>query len=248
MFRQTLFDGAVELGRRLRWTQCAACGQGADARLCSECLARHGGVGPSCRRCALPTGAVVETCGRCSAEAPAFGATVAALPYATPWDTLLRRLKYHAAIDLAPALAACLAERVATERRERALRTVDLVLPVPLSQARLRERGFNQAWELARRVAGALSHPASATVLLRQRDTPAQAQLGRAARLRNLQAAFAVAPQAGAGLAGRHLAVVDDVMTTGATAHAAAQTLLEAGAASVQIWVVARTPASPEAA
>jgi ComF family protein len=242
-FHDGALDGASAFGRRLRWTQCAACGQGAGSRLCLECLGREGDVGSSCRRCALPTGTAVEACGRCIAEAPAFAATVAALPYARPWDGLLRRLKYHGAIDLAPAFAERLAERVLAARREYGLRPVDTVLAVPLSQTRLRERGFNQAWELARRIGRRLGHEASASTVLRLRDTPAQAQLGREARLRNLDGAFVVPPSVRDALAGRSVAVVDDVMTTGATAHAVARTLLEAGAASVQLWVVARTPA-----
>jgi ComF family protein len=119
------------------------------------------------------------------------------------------------------------------------------VLPVPLSPARLRERGYNQAWELARRLAVQRGLPAKAQWLQRLRDTPHQVGLSRSERERNLRDAMWVPPEGQAGVAGQHVALVDDVMTTGMTAAAGARALKAAGAASVQVWVVARTP-SPE--
>jgi predicted amidophosphoribosyltransferase len=110
-----------------------------------------------------------------------------------------------------------------------------------MSARRLAERGYNQAWELARRVAAALSLPASASLLLRPVDAGPQIELGRAERQRNLRNAFMVDPRQRGTLQGRRVALVDDVMTTGATAHAAASALLRAGAA-VDVWVLARTP------
>ncbi len=117
-----------------------------------------------------------------------------------------------------------------------------LVLPVPLSPRRLAERGYNQAWELARRVARLRGLPAHAELLQRPVDTAHQAALGRAERQANLRQAFMVDPRRRATLAGLHVALVDDVMTTGATVREAAAVLLRAGAASVQVWVLARTP------
>jgi predicted amidophosphoribosyltransferase len=121
-----------------------------------------------------------------------------------------------------------------------------MVLPVPRAPARLRERGFNQAWELARRVASQVRLPTRADVLQRGRDTTHQIGLARAERLRNLRHAFMVLPDAASAVAGRDVALVDDVMTTGATAAACAQALQAAGARAVQLWVVARTPAPHE--
>jgi ComF family protein len=111
-----------------------------------------------------------------------------------------------------------------------------------MSARRLTERGYNQAWELARRLAAALSLPASASLLLRPADAAQQIELGRTERLRNLRNAFMVDPARRATLRGRRVALVDDVMTTGATAHAAAEALLRAGAAAVDVWILARTP------
>jgi ComF family protein len=128
-------------------------------------------------------------------------------------------------------------------RRDGASRP-DLIVPVPLSPARLAERGYNQAWELARRLARSTGVPARADVLQRVLDTPHQADLNRAQRLLNPRGAFTVPTRRRAAVAGLRIALVDDVLTTGATAREAAQALLRAGAAAVDVWVVARTPES----
>ena len=113
---------------------------------------------------------------------------------------------------------------------------------MPLAPGRLRERGYNQAWELARRVARLRGIAARADVLSRPVETAHQADLPRAQRLANLRAAFTVEPRGRAALQGRHIALVDDVWTTGATVRECAAVLLRAGAASVDAWVLARTP------
>ena len=159
-----------------------------------------------------------------------------AVDYAAPWDRLIVQFKYHGTVDLSAVLSQRLAQAIPHE----AAALADLVLPMPLSRQRLAARGFNQAWELARRVARHHRRDADAYALQRPIDREAQAGLDRAARRRNLRGVFAV-PQPGR-IAGRHVALVDDVMTTGASMAEAAQTLHDAGAASVQAWVLARTP------
>ena len=116
---------------------------------------------------------------------------------------------------------------------------------MPLAPQRLAQRGYNQAWELARRVAAALHLPARPDWLQRPLDTAPQAGLARAARQVNLRNAFMVEPRHRASLAGRRMALVDDVMTTGATLREAAATLLRSGAGAVDVWVLARTPEMP---
>jgi ComF family protein len=168
---------------------------------------------------------------------------VCAVDYAFPWDRLTAEFKFRQQPEWATALAGLL--QAAVQRaRSGSDAGPQLVLPVPLAPGRLAERGYNQAWELARRVAAGLGLPARHDVLLRPLDSGLhQAQLGRADRLRQLQAAFMVEPSARSDLQGLHLAVVDDVMTTGSTARAATAALLQAGAAQVDLWVLARTPA-----
>ncbi|MET0348232.1 MAG: ComF family protein [Rhizobacter sp.] len=213
---------------------CAVCHGWGPSRVCPACLARFAEPAPRCTRCALRVPPGVATCGACLVAPSPLDGAVAAVDYAFPWDHLLLAFKFHAALDLAPALAARL--RAATQANGPA--APELVLPVPQSPDRLRERGFNQAWELARR----LGPPADAHTLLRVRHTPHQLALPEAQRAANVRGAFAVEPSRRHRLAGRHVAVVDDVMTTGATGREVARVLLEAGAASVCWWAVARTP------
>jgi ComF family protein len=160
--------------------------------------------------------------------------------YGFPWDRLIHAFKFSGRAELAGALSGRLLQAV---HRAGFVRP-DLVLPVPLSARRLSQRGYNQAWELARPVARALGLPAETALLMRPLDTGQQAELDRAERLINLRTAFMVDPARRAVLRGRHVALVDDVMTTGATVHEATTTLLRAGAAAVQVWAFARTPES----
>jgi ComF family protein len=162
--------------------------------------------------------------------------------YDFPWDRLITRFKYEQTPELSGLLAACLADAA----RQAQLPLPQLFVPVPLSARRLAERGYDQAWELARSLGRQLQLPARSDLIERRFDGRHQADLSRAQRLSNLQGAFDVTVPGRAVLGGRHLALVDDVMTTGATAHEATRALLAAGAAQVDLWIVARTPAPAE--
>jgi ComF family protein len=213
---------------------------------CGDCEARFAAPRPRCRRCALPLGVAADRCGACLAEPPVFDAAVAVVDYGFPWDGLLADFKFHGRVELGRALARRMAEAVALAEAQAAAAAdgrPDLVLPVPSSRARLAERGFNQAWVLARPLASALGLRSDAGLLLRLADTPHQTALGRSARRANLARAFMVEPARRNELAGRHVALVDDVLTTGATLDAAAAELRRAGARRVTAWVFARTPA-----
>lgn len=214
--------------------QCEVCRAWRHARLCDICVQRFAAGRPRCRQCALPLAGGAERCGDCVRDPPPFEHTACVADYAFPWDGLVAAFKFRGRVELAGPLAALLARAAAPWPAP------DLVCPVPLSPARLSERGYNQAWELARRAAGGT--PARADLLLRPLDTAHQADLTRAERLRNLRSAFVAHPAHRAALAGRRVALVDDVFTTGATARAAALALRQAGAAAVDVWVVARTP------
>jgi ComF family protein len=208
---------------------CFLCRGAARGTLCPACdadLPRLAGT--LCPRCALPSpGAAV--CGRCLADAPHYDATVAALAYRFPADTLVHSLKFRGQLALAPLMGDLLIDKI----RER----IDLVVPVPLSRERLRERGYNQAVEIARHVAKERRVPLELTIMTRERNTQAQADLPWSERARNVRGAF----RCERSLDGAAIAVVDDVMTTGATLDELAATLKRAGAARVVNWVVART-------
>ncbi len=224
--------------RSLLPTQCAVCLGWSRSRICTDCLQRHGARQPRCRLCAIavPEGAAV--CGTCLHRPPPFTRSIAAVDYAYPWADLVAAFKFRTALDLASALSDLLAEAVRAD--DAPLPT--LLLPVPLSAERLRERGMNQAWELARRVGTHLRIRARADLLRRLVNTPHLADLPREQRSARIRGAFGMAPGQSQALRGQCVALVDDVMTSGATATEAARVLQAAGAEAVQVWVVARTP------
>lgn len=187
-------------------------------------------------------GLATAACGACLQQPPPFDNTCCVADYGFPWDRLVLAFKFEGRVELADALAQALQMALEQQLQAQGCALPGLVLPVPLSPQRLAERGYNQAWELARRVARRLGRPARPDVLLRPGDTAHQADLSRAARRSNLRRAFMVDPRQRQAVAGQAVALVDDVMTTGATVREAAAVLLRAGAASVQVWVVARTP------
>jgi ComF family protein len=202
-------------------------------------VARFAPERPRCARCGSRLGVPARSCGACLATPPPFDACIVALDYVFPWDRLIVDFKFNARVELASALAQRLTHAVVAAGGEHPA----LVLPVPLAPGRLVERGYNQAWELGRRSARQLGCAADATLLQRPVDGAHQAELTLQRRLGNLRGAFMVTPSRRSLLAGRHVALVDDVMTSGATLREAAATLRRAGAARVDAWVLARTPA-----
>ena len=219
---------------------CAVCRRWDAGRVCAACLARFAVPRARCRHCALPVGsAEVAACGACLAAPPDFDAACARVDYGYPWDRLIAAFKFHAALDLAPVLADAI---VAAVEAMPPHAPPDLIVPVPLAPLRLRDRGYNQAWLLARRVARRLGCAADVGLVLRWRETAHQPALPPEQRAGNVRGAFALEPRRRAEVQGRSIAVVDDVMTTGSTANEIARTLKQAGAARVAVWTVARTP------
>ena len=211
---------------------CFLCRGAAGEVLCAACLESLPRLpAQSCPRCALPS-AGSAVCGRCLAHPPRYDATFAALWYEFPADALVHAFKFRGELALAPLLARLLAERL------QGAPPVDFVLSVPLSPGRLAERGYNQSLELARRLAAGAGAPLELAGCTRVRETPQQANLPWAERARNVRGAF----RSERSFAGRTVAVVDDVMTTGATLDELAATLKAAGAQQVVNWVLARTP------
>lgn len=220
-------------------SRCQVCGRWPARPVCGACLLRFGGAVPRCPRCAqrLPPGNdPTRPCGHCLRHPPALQACCAAVDYAYPWHHLVARFKFQGE----PAWAHGMAE-LALQRPEvrTAVSHADWLLPIPLSSTRLARRGYNQAWELAQALGGA---KLLADGLVKLVDGPDQIGLTRAQRLHHARASLAVAPRHLDALRGRHVLVVDDVMTTGATLNAAAEVLLRAGAASVGGLAFARTP------
>ncbi len=241
--------------RRALAPWCAVCGvtrvhPDAAAAVCPGCRADYFPVdAPRCRLCACRLPVLAQgagghdRCGRCLVRAPRFDATIALGDYAAPLDALVAALKYHARRDLGRTLGTLLAERVAAIAPGALAGAPDvpgreIVIPLPLAPRRLRERGFNQAEELARAVAAARRCPLAGGLLRRVRDDPPQQSLRRAQRRRNVRGAFSVP----GGCAPAHVWLVDDVLTTGSTLDAAAACLKAAGARTVTNLVVARTP------
>jgi ComF family protein len=206
-------------------------------RLCSACREAHAAPRERCARCALPLPTLVPRCAACEREPVPFAAAIAAVDYVFPWADVVADFKQHQALDHAQLFAQMIVQAAQREHRE-----VDLVVPMPTSATRLRERGFNPAWELTRRVARALHIDTRTGVLQRLIDTPPQRGLDREQRRANVRGAFSVVPHEAWRLQGKRIALVDDVMTTCATAAEATRVMLAAGARSVDVWVLARTP------
>ena len=205
-----------------------------------------GWVGQDCLLCGSPSG-VAFACAACEARLPrcqgtcddalaasrVLDAAAAAFEYRFPMDRLIPRFKFAGDLAVGHWLALQLAQRVAL------LPPPALLVAPPLSAARLRARGFNQALEIAKVVGRKLRVPVDIAGLSRIRDTLPQTGLGARARRRNLRGAFACRLR----FSGEHVAVVDDVFTTGATADAMARVLKDAGAGPVSVWAVARAAA-----
>jgi ComF family protein len=225
---------------------CAVCGLrriGGRATVCSACLGDFFDASvPRCRVCAarLPDQPVYAQgnprCGRCLAVSPAFDATLALGDYAAPLDGMVTALKFGARLDLARVFGRLLAARAAAA--ESVVGRVDAVLAVPLHPVRLRERGFNQSQQIARAVARHWRVPLARQALVRARHRPPQQSLPLAQRRSNVRGAFALRRLPPL----RSVAVVDDVMTSGATLDEVARLLKGAAVARVINLVVARTP------
>lgn len=191
--------------------------------------------GLRCTTCACTVPAGVRQCGACMVQPPPLDACLAAVAYAYPWSRLIADFKFRQN----PAWATIFAQLMrAAPWVEPAIDAADALIPMPLSNQRLRERGYNQALLLAQ----ALEAPkVDNDILLRVVDTPPQRTLPRSERLRSVQHAFAVEPLQAKRIRNQRIVLVDDVMTSGASLHAAALALRRAGAAHITGLVLART-------
>lgn len=215
---------------------CGGAGQG-GLDLCAACLAelptnRHG-----CGRCGLPLPAERppgSLCGACQRRLPPYAVCHAAFRYEEPLPNLVTGAKFRGRLNLARLLGQCLAR----ELGERAVELPERILPVPLHARRLRERGYNQALEIARALGPELGIPVDRRSCVRVLATSPQAELARQARRRNVRGAFRVLRPPGVA----RVAILDDVVTTGSTVSELTRVLLKSGVERVDVWAVARTP------
>jgi ComF family protein len=251
-------------------SQCAVCRSWPTSQVCTACISRFTLRIARCKTCAiaLPLGLATgdvpaiepsllaskidsidsfstgRLCASCLRQPPPTDISLVAVDYAYPWSRLIARYKFGAMPGWAAFFADLLLRSPDVQRALARLSADDFIVPMPLSAQRLQERGFNQAWELARALSKqsksqAISH---ASLLLRVRHTLPQTALDRKARLLNLKGAFQVDPLLAPALIGRRVLLVDDVMTSGASMFSAAQALKAGGAAEVIAVAFARTP------
>lgn len=230
MFRQ-LIEG---ISQRLP-SQCTVCHSWPAQPVCESCVAAFAQPVHRCNTCALPVPTGMQQCGDCVLHLPPVDLCLAAVAYTYPWSALVVDFKFHQHAGWARTLALLMRSAPWVEP---ALDRADLLIPMPLSHQRLRERGFNQTLALARAL-----EPTKVVsdLLLRLHDTPPQSALPRRERMRSVQGVYAVEPLQAHTLKGRRVVLLDDVMTTGASLFAAAQVLKEAGATHITGLVFART-------
>jgi ComF family protein len=231
------------MNRLLRFipVPCALCGTEGGKAICPACRAQfYNDSSMRCGQCALPfyaQGSNLSICGACLTQPPAFDATIAATDYAPPTDQLVLALKFGAQL----AYATLFGEMLHSALRQRQIELPDLLLAVPLGPKRLAERGFNQALEIAKPLARMLKTPLDKHLVLRTRDTAAQALLPPEQRRNNMRGAFTLSSHSVERLRNCHIGIVDDVMTTGETLNELASTLKRFGARRITNLVFART-------
>jgi len=237
-FRKWVDRSRRRLARALWPTSCILCGGagGEDIDLCGDCAADLSRNEPACGVCAEPlSGANSEprVCGTCRRDPPPFASSYVPFRYAYPLDHLVQGLKFRNEL----ACGRVLGQLFAGGLLARGTPLPAAIIPVPLALRRYRQRGYNQASELALSIRRVTGVAVRSDIAIRQRETAEQAGLDRKARLRNVTGAFgAVAP-----LPARHVAILDDVVTTGSTVRELAEVLRRAGAEQIEVWAIART-------
>jgi ComF family protein len=221
--------------------RCVLCraSSGRDNDLCTSCEAEISKPWPHCRHCGLPTTIDSEFCGHCSRQHFSFERCVALAPYQQPIDKLITNFKYQRRMAAGKVLALLLAHKLQQQYHQD--NWPQVLIPVPLHWRRQWRRGFNQAHYLAAILAAELDIPLQASCLERRNATPSQQGMDRRQRRRNLQHAFNVIEPPAHG----HIALIDDVVTTGTTSNLLCKQLLKCGATRIDVWCLARTP-SPQ--
>lgn len=226
-FRQVIYKRAP--------SQCLVCNDWPGQAICESCVSRFARPEPRCETCALRVPLGVSKCGRCLVSPSELDRCFAAVPYEFPWAHLIRDFKFNQQAGLADTLSLLISSLPWVEPE---LDSADAIIPIPLSRARLRERGYNQSALLARALAPNKVLPSG---LIRLKDAAKQSSSKRANRFENVMDAFAIDPLMAPRLRHRHVVLIDDVMTTGASLNSAAKVLRAAGIRRITGLVVART-------
>lgn len=191
----------------------------------------------SCPQCGLASsGTGLTVCGSCISASPDFDVTYAVFLYQFPIDVMMQRYKYGNSLSIGDTFGQFLSNKLLLEKQQK---SIDMIIPMPMHPQRLKERGFNQAIEIAKALNKDLTHNKILDYksVIRQKLAPPQTNLPLKQRAKNIKGAFIVKGD----LAGKRIAIVDDVMTTGASLNELAKTLKKAGAVHVECWVIART-------
>ena len=224
---------------------CTACGKWPAHGLCDACYTLFKQPKNRCCSCAIELPDTrLSVCGYCLKQPFAFNHTIAAVSYISPWKELVQNLKFYKRTDYGHSVAQLMHLALNTDQDLPLL--PDLMLPIPVANLRLQERGFNQSWQIARHLCLFTQIAATPHVLQHARQESlvqtSQTQRTRKERFRALKGAFFINEKYHASLQGKNIVLIDDVMTTGATLHHAALALKKAGAKHVSAWVFARTP------
>lgn len=236
---RTVVDHCLKIVHAVLWRPtCVLCNDEGHAGrdLCKACETGLALNLSCCRACAQPISGSADAqrlCGACLRKPPHFGASFVPYRYQYPLDRLLQRLKYGNQLSIARVLGELFAQSLFAAR---SVCLPDLIVPVPLAIGRFRARGYNQAIELAQHVARRTGVEMRADTAVRTRETPEQAALARKERRRNVRGAFRALRK----LPPLHIALFDDVMTTGSTANELAKVLRRAGAKRIDVWAIAR--------
>ena len=228
----------LNLSRFLRFSfkqNCLMCAAStSELSLCERCIeSLNLAPSPSCPHCGLTTQG--EHCGQCVKSTPAHDTTKALFFYTFPTSAILQHYKYNNALFLSQTFGALFSEQLATNNQ---YKEIDLIIAMPLHADRIKERGFNQSLEVAKTMAKQLSIPLVKPSCMGIKNTAPQGSLPLKARLKNMRGAFQINMRN--NIKGKRIAIVDDVMTTGASLNELAKILKKAGATHVECWVVAR--------
>lgn len=213
---------------------CLLCGTETNQGFCQYCSSTLPFNKTCCSRCALPITTAQTLCGECLKHPPSFDRSLSPFLYQTPISLLIKSLKHQGQLTNARLLANLFSKQFPLPPN------IDMIVPIPLQPKRIQLRGFNQSSELARQLSKTYNIPWKSNILFRYNDKHQQQGADRKTRLTNIKQAFYVKQPLRSNQ--QRIAIIDDVMTTGATANDAARALKDQGASHVEVWAISRTP------